>query len=77
MNAGGRFGTGSDSNIRISPSEELRQLEYSQRLRDVSRVTLSAKASPAAGRFTTRRWRVVRRLSAGSRAASHPANGQT
>ena len=39
--AGGRFGTGSDSNIRISPSEELRQLEYSQRLRDVSRVTLS------------------------------------
>ncbi|MBZ9653937.1 formimidoylglutamate deiminase [Phyllobacterium lublinensis] len=42
LNAGGRFGTGSDSNIRISPSEELRQLEYSQRLRDVSRVTLSA-----------------------------------
>ena len=41
--AGGRFGTGSDSNIRISPSEELRQLEYSQRLRDVSRVTLSVE----------------------------------
>eukprot|EP01133_Synstelium_polycarpum_P025885 gene25885-31085_t len=41
LGAGGRFGTGSDSNIRISPSEELRQLEYSQRLRDVSRVTLS------------------------------------
>ncbi|MEK1890852.1 MAG: formimidoylglutamate deiminase [Phyllobacterium sp.] len=41
LNAGGRFGTGSDSNIRISPSEELRQLEYSQRLRDVSRVTLA------------------------------------
>lgn len=29
---GGRFGVGSDSNIRISLSEELRQLEYSQRL---------------------------------------------
>jgi formimidoylglutamate deiminase len=41
LGEGGRFGTGSDSNIRISPSEELRQLEYSQRLRDVSRVTLS------------------------------------
>ncbi|UGY10417.1 formimidoylglutamate deiminase [Phyllobacterium pellucidum] len=41
LSAGGRFGTGSDSNIRIAPSEELRQLEYSQRLRDVSRVTLS------------------------------------
>lgn len=30
--AGGRFGIGSDSNIRISLSEELRMLEYSQRL---------------------------------------------
>jgi formimidoylglutamate deiminase len=43
LSEGGRFGTGSDSNIRISPSEELRQLEYSQRLRDVSRVTLSVE----------------------------------
>lgn len=41
LKAGGRFGTGSDSNIRISPSEELRQLEYSQRLRDIARVTLT------------------------------------
>ncbi len=49
LNAGGSFGTGSDSNIRISPSEELRQLEYSQRLRDVSRVTLSA-AGKSCGR---------------------------
>ncbi|MDO1583568.1 formimidoylglutamate deiminase [Rhizobium oryzicola] len=30
--AGGRFGVGSDSNIRISVAEELRQFEYSQRL---------------------------------------------
>jgi formimidoylglutamate deiminase len=30
--AGGRFGLGSDSNVRISLSEELRLLEYSQRL---------------------------------------------
>ena len=30
--AGGRFGVGSDSNVRISLSEELRLLEYSQRL---------------------------------------------
>ncbi len=35
--AGGRFGIGSDSNIRISMIEELRTLEYSQRLRDLSR----------------------------------------
>ena len=36
--AGGQIGIGSDSNIRISLSEELRSLEYSQRLRDKSRA---------------------------------------
>ncbi len=40
--AGGRIAIGSDSNIRISLSEELRQLEYSQRLRDRSRAALAA-----------------------------------
>ncbi len=35
--AGGAFGIGSDSNVRISLGEELRTLEYSQRLRDLSR----------------------------------------
>ncbi|WP_166418945.1 formimidoylglutamate deiminase [Cochlodiniinecator piscidefendens] len=35
--AGGAFGLGSDSNVRISLSEELRTLEYSQRLRDLGR----------------------------------------
>lgn len=39
--AGGRFGIGSDSNIRISLSEELRTLEYSQRLRDKSRAVMA------------------------------------
>ena len=34
---GGMFGVGSDSNVRISLSEELRTLEYSQRLRDMQR----------------------------------------
>ncbi len=32
LQAGGRFGIGSDSNISISPVEELRWLEYGQRL---------------------------------------------
>ena len=32
LGAGGRFGVGSDSNVRISLTEELRSLEYSQRL---------------------------------------------
>ncbi len=35
--SGGRFGIGSDSNVRISMTEELRLLEYSQRLRDGQR----------------------------------------
>ncbi len=39
--AGGRFGFGSDSNIRIALGEELRTLEYSQRLRDTGRAILA------------------------------------
>lgn len=41
LQAGGRIAVGSDSNIRISLSEELRTLEYSQRLRDHSRAALA------------------------------------
>ncbi|GAA6163199.1 formimidoylglutamate deiminase [Pelagimonas sp. KU-00592-HH] len=41
---GGRFGLGSDSNVRISLSEELRTLEYSQRLRDQARNVMVAGA---------------------------------
>ncbi|GGA25231.1 formimidoylglutamate deiminase [Neptunicoccus cionae] len=37
LSHGGRFGVGSDSNVLISLTEELRTLEYSQRLRDVAR----------------------------------------
>jgi formimidoylglutamate deiminase len=40
--AGGRWGVGSDSNLRISLSEELRLLEYSQRLQHRSRALLAA-----------------------------------
>jgi formiminoglutamate deiminase len=40
--AGGAFGVGSDSNVRISMVEELRTLEYSQRLRDLARNVLVA-----------------------------------
>ncbi|MGF1500899.1 MAG: formimidoylglutamate deiminase [Paracoccaceae bacterium] len=39
--AGGRFGIGSDANLRIGLAEELRQLEHSQRLRDGARAVLS------------------------------------
>ena len=47
---GGRFGVGSDSNIRIGLFEELRTLEYSQRLRDRGRA-LMATAERSTGRF--------------------------
>lgn len=39
---GGRLAVGSDSDIRISLAEELRLLEYSQRLRDGTRAALAA-----------------------------------
>lgn len=41
VGAGGRWGVGSDSNVRISLAEELRLLEYSQRLRDRGRAMLA------------------------------------
>lgn len=41
--AGGRWGYGSDSNVRISLVEELRTLEYSQRLRDTGRAILATR----------------------------------
>jgi len=40
---GGTLAIGSDSNIRISLSEELRTLDYSQRLRDHSRAALATQ----------------------------------
>ncbi len=47
--AGGAIAVGSDSNIRISLSEELRTLDYSQRLRDGTRAAL-ASSDHATGR---------------------------
>ncbi|MES2142928.1 MAG: formimidoylglutamate deiminase [Pseudomonadota bacterium] len=49
LGAGGRFGVGSDSNVRIALAEELRLLEYSQRLRDRGRACL-ATAEQSSGR---------------------------
>jgi formimidoylglutamate deiminase len=41
--ARGAFGVGSDSNVRISMIEELRTLEYSQRLRDLARNVMAVE----------------------------------
>jgi formiminoglutamate deiminase len=47
LDAGGRFGVGSDSNVEIGAAEELRLLEYGQRLRDRARNRLAAGRSCA------------------------------
>lgn len=48
--AGGAFGIGTDSNVLISVSQELRLLEYSQRLRDRARNVLAAQSAHSTGR---------------------------
>lgn len=62
--AGGRIAIGSDSNIRIALAEELRTLEYSQRLRDHSRAAL------ATARQSTGRRLYEAALAGGARAAA-------
>ena len=51
ISAGGTLAIGSDSNIRISLTEELRALEYSQRLRDHSRAALATNAQSTGRRL--------------------------
>ena len=46
---GGRFGIGSDSNTVIDPFVELRQLEWSQRLRFRRRNVLASETEPTVG----------------------------
>lgn len=48
--AGGRFGVGSDSHISVSPVEELRWLEYGQRLFSQRRAVLAGGAQRSVGR---------------------------
>jgi formimidoylglutamate deiminase len=48
--AAGRFGVGSDSNIEISASAELRQFEYSQRLKHHARNVLAEHEGQSTGR---------------------------
>ncbi len=64
MGAGGQVSIGSDSNIRISLTEELRTLEYSQRLRDGTRAAL------ATGEFSTGRRLFEGMLTGGAQATS-------
>ena len=50
IGAGGAFGLGTDSNVLISVGQELRQLEYSQRLRDRVRNALAGGPNRSTGR---------------------------
>jgi formimidoylglutamate deiminase len=47
---GGRFGIGSDSHVSVSPMEELRLLEYGQRLLSHRRAVLASGQQPSTGR---------------------------
>ena len=53
--AGGRFGVGSDSHISVSPVEELRWLEYGQRLQHRKRNVLHAGMGGSVGTHLWRR----------------------
>lgn len=48
--AGGAFGVGTDSNVLIGVADELRQLEYGQRLKHRQRNVLSSAAGRSTGR---------------------------
>ena len=47
--AGGRFGIGTDSNILVDAAQELRVLEYSQRLSQRARALLASEEAPFVG----------------------------
>ena len=47
--AGGRFGIGTDSNILVDAAQELRALEYSQRLAQRARALLASEEAPFVG----------------------------
>ncbi|WP_234679787.1 formimidoylglutamate deiminase [Bradyrhizobium monzae] len=68
--AGGLFGVGTDSNVLVGVAEELRQLEYGQRLKHRARNVLSSGAGRSTGRtlFDTA-------LAGGARALAQPIAG--
>lgn len=72
LNAGGRLCVGSDSNVSVSVSEELRWLEYAQRLANRERNVLSTPEYPYVGDYL---WNQAVR--GGSQATGAPRSGIT
>ena len=68
--AGGTFGVGSDSNVTVSPSSELRLLEYGQRLHHRRRNVVSRAEDASTGTTLYRE-----ALRGGSQAAGRPVGG--
>jgi formiminoglutamate deiminase len=68
--ASGRFGVGTDSNIEIDAAAELRQLEYSQRLRDRARNVMARQECESVGRRL-----FESALAGGAQACARPVGG--
>ena len=72
LDAGGMFGVGTDSNVLVGAADELRQLEYGQRLKHRARNLLSGGAGRSTGRTL-----FDDALAGGARALAQPAVGLT
>ena len=68
--AGGLFGVGTDSNVLVGVADELRQLEYGQRLKHRARNVLSGGAGRSTGRTL-----FDDALAGGARALAQPTAG--
>lgn len=72
LDAGGMFGVGTDSNVLVGVADELRQLEYGQRLKHRARNVLSGGAGRSTGRTL-----FDDALAGGARALAQPIAGLT
>jgi formimidoylglutamate deiminase len=70
LDAGGRFGVGTDSNVLVGVADELRHLEYGQRLKHRERNVLSGGAGVSTGRAL-----FEAALAGGARALAQPTKG--
>lgn len=70
LDAGGLFGVGTDSNVLVGVADELRQLEYGQRLKHRARNVLSGGAGRSTGRTL-----FDDALAGGARALAQPIAG--